>query len=77
MIRAWILVVSLAGVAQADQWLDEPVDDKTFEAYLEFFAVDEELPFETVTYGVEQKEGIRREHLSFQSTPGERVTAKY
>ena len=57
------------------EWLKKPVDDATFEAYLEFFTYDKNLPFETQSLGIEEHEGIRKEHLSFQSTPGERVYA--
>lgn len=58
-----------------DQWLERPVDDATFRTYLDFFVYDERLAFEIETLGVEQIEGLEREHLSFISTPGERVTA--
>ena len=79
MKRAWaaFAVVIVASSGRGDEWLERPVDDKTFEAYLEFFAIDEDLPFETESHGVQETEGILREHVSFQSTPGERVTAFY
>ena len=82
MTRVWttLVAVVLLGVAPAvhgDEWLERPVDDKTFEAYLDFFAIDEALPFETESHGVQETEGIIRERVSFQSTPGERVTAFY
>ena len=57
------------------EWLKNPVDDSTFKAYLEFFAYDRDLPFETQSLEVKEHEGIRKEHLSFMSTPGERVYA--
>ena len=79
MKRAWaaFAVVVLASSVQGDEWLERPVDDKTFETFLEFFAIDDALPFETESHSVQETEGIVREHVSFQSTPGERVTAFY
>jgi dipeptidyl aminopeptidase/acylaminoacyl peptidase len=61
--------------AAADAWLTRPVDDKTFQTYLEFFAYDKKLPFDLRVLETTEKDGIRMEHLSFQSTPGVRVTA--
>jgi dienelactone hydrolase len=57
------------------EWLKKPADDSTYKAYLEFFAYDKDLPFETQSLEVQEHEGIRKEHLSFLSTPGERVYA--
>jgi dienelactone hydrolase len=57
------------------EWLKKPVDDSTFNAYLEFFAYDKDLAFETQSLEVKDHEGVRKEHLSFLSTPGERVYA--
>lgn len=57
------------------EWLKKPVGDATFKAYMEFFTYDKHLPFETQSLDVEEHEGIRKEHLSFLSTPGERVYA--
>jgi dienelactone hydrolase len=65
------------GQAFADQWLARPVDDRTFQTYLEFFAYDKRLPFEAQSMGVTEQEGIRREHFSFQSTPGVCVFANF
>ncbi len=59
-----------------DQWLTNPVDDRTFQAYLEFFAYDEALPFNTEVVTATEAEGLLEEHLSFQSTPGMIVTAR-
>ncbi len=61
--------------AAADQWLSRPVDDRTFQTFLDFFAYDKQLPFDLHVVTVEEQEGIRKEHLSFQSTPGVRVFA--
>jgi pimeloyl-ACP methyl ester carboxylesterase len=80
MIRnfvSWVVLVGTASSLLADEWLEQPVDDATFQAYLEFFDVDDALPFRTESHAVEEGDGFRREHLSFQSTPGERVTAFY
>jgi dienelactone hydrolase len=69
-----------AGVAQqkgkvADEWLAKPVDDRTFKTYLEFFTYDRRIPFDLKVLDTSETDGIRREHLSFQSTPGVRVFA--
>ena len=73
------LAVGQAASAQkpsaADQWLARPVDNRTFQTFLEFFAYDKQLPFELRVISVEEQEGIRKEHLSFQSTSGVRVFA--
>ena len=71
-------VVALAvQVATGDQWLKKPVDQQTFEGFLDFFQYDTNVPFdEKITEATEQ-DGIRRERLSFQSTPGQRITAVY
>jgi dienelactone hydrolase len=60
-----------------DAWLRRPVDDRTFRAYLEFFGYDQRLPFDTDAGDTVQLGGARREHVSFQSTAGTRVTAFY
>jgi len=76
------LCVGTAGQVQAQQWasdtwLEQPVDQSTFDTYLEFFAYDAELPFDLETLSVADEEGIRVEHISFTSTPGEVVFADY
>jgi pimeloyl-ACP methyl ester carboxylesterase len=78
LIFACLIVPSLA-LAQApaagDQWLSQPVDARTFKTYLEFFTYDTRLPLDLRASKVEDDQGLRRERLSFQSTPGVRVTA--
>lgn len=64
-----------AQAATSDQWLIHPVDDATFRTFLDFFTYNHDLPFSTKVTGTEDIEGIKVERLSFQSTPGERVTA--
>jgi dienelactone hydrolase len=59
----------------ADAWLARPVDDQTFQTYLDFFTYDRKLPFDLRVIGNEEKDGVKREHLSFQSTRGARVYA--
>ena len=76
------LCVGAAGPVQAQQWasdawLDQPVDQSTFDTYLEFFSYDTELPFDLETLSVTDEEGIRVEHITFTSTPGEAVFADY
>jgi len=73
------LVRPAAGVAQdrpTDQWLQQPVDGRTFAAYLEFFAYDAGLPFQTRVLASGEQEGMLEERLDFQSTPGITVTAR-
>ena len=59
----------------ADPWLAKPVDDKTFQTYLDFFEYDKKLPFDLRVIDTTEKDGVKREHLSFQSTRGARVFA--
>jgi dienelactone hydrolase len=60
-----------------DQWLTNPVDDRTFEAYLDFFAYDEALPFNTEVVAAGEAEALFEERINFQSTPGIIVTARF
>ena len=39
------MALLVASTLHADQWLEEPVDDATYQTYLEFFDVDDSLPF--------------------------------
>lgn len=61
--------------APTDQWLTRPVDDQTFRTYLDFFVYDKQLPLDLRVLDLEQREGIKKEHVSFQSTSGVRVFA--
>ena len=74
-----ILVVWLAAASSqqktADQWLARPVDDGTFKTFLNFFTYEQRLSFDLKMLGAEEKEGLRREHLSFQTTPGVKAFA--
>jgi acetyl esterase/lipase len=67
---------ALAQASQGDEWLKKPVDDKTFQAFLPFFAYDKTAPFEVKALEKDVLDGIPREHLSYLSTPGQRVTAR-
>lgn len=58
---------------RTDQWLASPVDAATVASYLEFFRYDTAIPFEAVTSLVDE-DGLTVEHVTFTSTPGERVT---
>jgi poly(3-hydroxybutyrate) depolymerase len=77
-----VLAAMLAGTithAQdrpTDEWLANPVDQRTFEAYLEFFTYSSDLAFETDVVSTSEESGVREEHLRFQSTPGVVVTAR-
>ncbi len=68
---------NLARAQAADQWLQQPVDDRTFKTYLEFFTYDAKLPLDVRVSKAEDDQGLRSERLSFQSTPGVRVTAVF
>lgn len=73
-----LLLTSSALRAQdrpTDEWLTNPVDDRTFQAYLEFFTYDAQMSFDARLVDSTEEEGVRKEHLSFQSTSGIRVTA--
>jgi len=61
----------------ADEWLGQPVDDATFQNYLEFFVVDHEEPLDAELLDSQENDGVRREEWSFTSTPGERVYGHY
>ena len=76
LLMTFVVFVSL-GIEEKPvcEWLKKPVDDSTFKAYLDFFGYDRNLPFETQSIETKEHEGIRKEHLSFISTPGERVYA--
>jgi dienelactone hydrolase len=67
---------AVLGQSYADDWLGKPVDDRTFKTYLDLFAYDRRLPLDVKSTGFEDREGIRTEHLWFQSTPGVRVAAR-
>jgi dienelactone hydrolase len=58
-------------------YLVQPVDDHTFETFLGFFATDKNLPFSPEVFETVKEGGIRREHISYQSTPAERIFAYF
>jgi dienelactone hydrolase len=66
---------ALAQDRPTDQWLTNPVDRGTFDSYLQFFTYNADLPFAANVSATTTDEGVRTEHLTFQSTPGMRVTA--
>jgi dienelactone hydrolase len=70
-----IFAAAQAPAARTDEWLTKPVDDRTFKTFLDLFTYDRKLPLDLRALGNDEQEGIRREHLSFQSTPGIRVFA--
>lgn len=80
-LAAAVLFVAVMAAAQRvppheDQWLSKPVDNRTFETYLDFFQYDSKLPFDVKVLKTEQADpGFTKEHLSFQSTPGIQITA--
>jgi dienelactone hydrolase len=81
LLAPFVLGMNLAlqtgapGMPAGDQWLTKPVDDRTFNTYLDFFTYDRQLPLDLKVAKVDDDQGLRRERLSFQSTPGVRVTA--
>ena len=64
-------------VTAADAWLEKPVDENTFRTYVEFFAIDSELPLDVEVSETQVEEGVKREHLTFQSSRGEHVPAYF
>ena len=82
--RALITLIATACIAgplaaqgsAVDEWQSRPVDDKTFHGFLQFFTYDRTLPFDVRAEETDDVEGVTREHLSFQSTPGQRITAR-
>ena len=62
-------------LSPSDEWLLNPIDDRTFETFLDFFTYDSDLSFDVDVMGEEDVDGIKREHLSFQTTRDERVFA--
>lgn len=76
MKKFLLLLLAACSAFATDQWVTRPVDDRTFQAYLDFFAYDRRVPLDLRMTDTEERDGIRREHLSFQSTPGLRVFAQ-
>lgn len=77
---ALLVLMAAAAPAQterppSDAWLERPVDQQTYRTYLDFFGYDERLPFQTRVTKTEKHQELRRQWISFQSTPGVRVTA--
>jgi dienelactone hydrolase len=77
---ALLLALPALTVAQArpegDEWLKRPVDDRTFQTYLSFFAYDHQQPLDLKVASTQDVDGIKADALSFQSGPGARVTAR-
>ena len=76
LATACIAAPLLAQGSAVDEWQSRPVDDKTFQGFLQFFTYDRSLPFEVRAEESDTVDGVAREHLSFQSTPGQRVTSR-
>ena len=76
MIKFLLPLVAACSAFAADQWMTRPVDDRTFQTYLDFFTYDRSAPLDVRVLGQEERGGIKREHLSFQSTLGVRVFAQ-
>jgi dienelactone hydrolase len=80
VLCALIAAASFTGSLRAqtplsDEWQRAPVDDRTFQGFLQFFAYDRNLPFNGRVGAQDTLEGVDRERLTFQSTPDQRVTA--
>jgi len=79
IVISLVMLVPLSAAPQEARpvckWLEKPVDDQTFQTFRDFFAYDRHLPFKTQSLKVSESEGIRSEHFSFQSTPGEQLFA--
>lgn len=70
----WAMPCALAAQPPSDQWLQKPVDDRTFAAFKSFYTYDVNLPLETQLAGRDTSSGLLVERVSYQSTPGIRVT---
>src|SRR5688572_30199182 len=75
VVGALLAPVWAAAQAPGDEWLKKPVDDRTFATFRDFFTYNRQLPFDVRSIAVDEQDGVKREHLSFQSTPGIRVFA--
>ena len=75
LLMAGVVTLATAQERPTDEWLTTPVDQSTFNAYLEFFAYSDAVPFSTNVMETTNDEGVRTEHLTFQSTPGQQVSA--
>ena len=71
------VIALVATAAAADAWLEKPADENTFATYLEFFEVDSELPLDVKVSETDVEEGVKREHLTYQSSREEHVTAYF
>lgn len=71
-----LLGTTAAAQDRSDEWLRRPVDDRTFRTYLSFFTYETAVPFEIQPLESDEVEGVRRDHLSFQTTPGVRAFAR-
>ena len=73
-----LYVIALVATATAaDAWLEKPVDENIFATYLEFVEVESELPLDVEVSETNVEEGVKREHLTYQSIRGEHVTAYF
>lgn len=81
IVLSLVMLMPLPAFPQEERpsckWLEKPVDDQTFKTFQDFFAYDRQLPFRMQSIEVKESEGIRYEHLSFQSTPGEQIYANF
>ena len=67
--------ILLSQNSTGDEWLSNPVDTRTFQTYLDFFSYDSTMDFVESTLDVEEIEGLKRDHISFQRTQDIWVTA--
>lgn len=76
LLGAW----AAPAVAQgwpSDPWLKEPVDETTFQTFLQFFRYDKGIPLDVTVEERVSREGVVMERLSYLSTPAERVPALF
>jgi dienelactone hydrolase len=60
---------------EGDEWLIKPVDNGTFQTYLDFFSFDTSMAYAESVISIENIEGLKREHFTFQSTQDTRVSS--
>ena len=62
---------------ESDKWLKNPVGDEVFSSFIDFMKYDQSLDFDFDIIETKKEDGIKIEHISFLSTPNQKVTAYF
>ena len=62
---------------ESDKWLNNPVSDEIFSSYVDFMKYDKSLDFDLKIIESKKEDGIKTDHISFLSTPNQKVTAYF